>query len=325
MSPTLPPPVAAAALPQTSAQRTSPLRRFPCARRVRIVGAAAALGAPHAGAAAAPDTLQAGALVARCAQQGLALDWAATLRPESPPAAQAAMAVRLAACAGFDHALADYLAALAPEVVPLVLGGDHAIAVGTWRGLARRAARAPGLLWIDAHLDSHTPASTRSGNIHGMPLAALLGEGDAGLVAIPGPPLDPARCCVIGAHAWEDEERALLERLQVRIFTRDEIRQRGLGAVFAEALQIVRGSDTTAQAFGLSLDLDVLDPLQLPAVSCPEAGGLGIAELVAALQQLRCCDSLVGMEIVEYRPDLDPAGAGIALIAALAAAALGRR
>lgn len=302
MSPTLPPPVAAAALPQTSAQRTSPLRRFPCARRVRIVGAAAALGAPHAGAAAAPDTLQAGALVA-----------------------QAAMAVRLAACAGFDHALADYLAALAPEVVPLVLGGDHAIAVGTWRGLARRAARAPGLLWIDAHLDSHTPASTRSGNIHGMPLAALLGEGDAGLVAIPGPPLDPARCCVIGAHAWEDEERALLERLQVRIFTRDEIRQRGLGAVFAEALQIVRGSDTTAQAFGLSLDLDVLDPLQLPAVSCPEAGGLGIAELVAALQQLRCCDSLVGMEIVEYRPDLDPAGAGIALIAALAAAALGRR
>jgi arginase len=293
-------------------------------RRVRILGAAAALGAPHPGAAAAPDALQAGALVARCARRGLVLDWAATLRPDSSPSAQAAMAVRLAACTGFDRELAEHLAGLAPEVVPLVLGGDHAIAVGTWRGLARRAACAPGLIWIDAHLDSHTPVSTHSGNIHGMPLAALLGEGDAGLCAIAGPTLDPSRCCVIGAHAWEDEERTLLDRLQVRIFTRDEIRRRGLSPVFAEALQIVRGTDPAAHAFGLSLDLDVLDPLLLPAVTCPEAGGLGIAELVDALQQLRPCDTLIGMEIVEYRPDLDPAGEGMELIAALAAAALGR-
>lgn len=317
MSPARPHPAQADPAPlQTTGTRS---------RRVRILGAAAALGAPHPGAASAPGALQAGGLVARCAQRGLVLDWATTLRPGTSPAAHAAMAVRLAACTRFDRELADCLAGLAPDVMPLVLGGDHAIAVGTWRGLARRAGCAPGLLWIDAHLDSHTPASTHSGNIHGMPLAALLGQGDAGLCAIPGSALDPARCCVIGARAWEGEERTLLDSLQVRIFTQDEIHRRGLGPVFAEALQIVRGSDTATRAFGLSLDLDVLDPLLLPAVTCPEAGGLGIAELAAALQQLRPCDTLIGMEIVEYRPDLDPAGEGIELVATLAAAALGSR
>ena len=293
--------------------------------RVEILGVAAALGAPHPGSAATPDRLLAGGLLARCARLGLTADWAGTLRPTAPPPAEAAMAIRLAACAGFGRELADHLAGLAPGVVPLVLGGDHAIAVGTWRGLGRRAGCAPGLIWIDAHLDSHTPASTHSGNLHGMPLAALLGQGDAGLCAIPGPALDPSRCCVLGARAWEDEERVLLDRLQVRIFTMDEIRARGLPAVFAESLRIARGDAAAPQAFGLSLDLDALDPLQLPAVTCPEAGGLEAAGLLAALRLLRGCDTLLGLEIVEYRPDLDPSAQGARLIAALAAAALGGR
>ena len=175
---------------------------------ISIIGAASALGAPHAGSAAAPAALQGGALMHRLAAIGPNVEWAETLLPTaaertacpaagapSAPGADAAtdMATRVAANAAFAHRLADHIAALPAGSFPLVLGGDHAIAAGTWRGVGRRRGRAPGLIWIDAHLDSHIDATTHSGNIHGMPLAALLGEGDAALAAIPGPTLDPQR------------------------------------------------------------------------------------------------------------------------------------
>ncbi|WP_051020048.1 ornithine--oxo-acid transaminase, partial [Thauera linaloolentis] len=216
--------------------------------------------------------------------------------------------------------LADRIAALAADAVPLVLGGDHAVAAGTWRGIARRAGHAPGLVWVDAHLDSHTATTTHSGNIHGMPLAALLGEGDAALAGVPGLPLDPARTCIVGARAWEPEERQLLERLGVRIFDMAEIARRGLTAVFRDALAIARAQGS---GFGLSLDLDALDPQALPAVTCPEASGLDPRELADALLALRGCDDFLALEIVEYRPDLDADGRCARWIAEFAAAALG--
>ena len=189
---------------------------------ISIIGAASALGAPHAGSAAAPAALQGGALMHRLAAIGPNVEWAETLLPtaaeratstprlpaadrSSAPVSAAAtdMATRVAANAAFAHRLADHIAALPPGSFPLVLGGDHAIAAGTWRGVGRRRGRAPGLIWIDAHLDSHTDATTHSGNIHGMPLAALLGVGHDALTGIAGPALDPARTCIIGARAWD--------------------------------------------------------------------------------------------------------------------------
>lgn len=290
--------------------------------RLAIIGAASALGAPHAGAADGPESLRHHGFPERLANAGIRAQWSETLRPVERVAHDADMATRLQANAAFARRLANHVATLDPEDFPLVLGGDHAVAVGTWRGIARRAGGAPGLIWIDAHLDSHTDQSTHSGNVHGMPLAALLGEGDATLAAVPGPRLDPSRVCVIGARAWEAEERERLDRLGVRIFDMDEIRARGLPTVFCDALSIVRGSGGEP-GFGLSLDLDALDPGSLPAVSCPEGGGIAPQALADVLLNLRSCGDFIGMEITEYRPDLDPDGGAARWVAELTCAALG--
>ncbi|HAF55650.1 MAG TPA: ornithine--oxo-acid transaminase, partial [Thauera sp.] len=304
---------------------------------ISIIGAASALGAPHEGAAAAPAALQGGALAHHLAAIGPHVEWAETLQPSAAEHASGAivdrpstpvshhagtdMARRIDANAAFARRLADHVAALPADTFPLVLGGDHAIAAGTWRGVGRRHGRAPGLIWIDAHLDSHTDTTTHSGNIHGMPLAALLGVGHPALTGIAGPELDPARTCIIGARAWEPEEQTLLARLGVRVFTIDEVRARGLAAVFCDALTIAR-SDPQA-GFGVSLDLDALDPQALPAVTCPEAAGLDPRALADVLLSLRACADFIALEIVEYRPDLDASGRSADWIAEFACAALG--
>lgn len=288
-------------------------------RPVQMIGAASALGAPHPGSAQAPDALQAGTLLHTLATAGIKATWQTTLHPSALACAQNNMNERLQATAAFARQLADHLASLPAGTFPLILGGDHAIATGTWRGLGRRLGHAPGLIWIDAHLDSHTAHTTHSGNIHGMPLAALLGEGDAALTALPGPTLDPRRTCIIGARAWEPEELALLQRLGVRVFAMTEVCRRGLAAVFADALQLARAN---GQGFGVSLDLDALDPLALPAVTCPEAAGIAPDELVTALRTLAHCPDFIAFEIVEYRPDLDPDGRSADWLAAFALAAL---
>jgi len=154
-----------------------------------------------------------------------------------------------------------------------------------------------------------------------MPLAALLGEGAPELTDLPGPCLDPARCCVVGARAWEAEEHALLPRPGVRIVPLDEVPRRALPGVLGHPLAMTRAG---RRSIGLSLDLDALDPGELPAVTCPEPDGLGVASLAAELRRLRACPDFVAMEIVEYRPDLDPDGLCAARIVKLAQSALGR-
>lgn len=290
--------------------------------RLTIIGAASALGSPHQGTAAAAMHLRAHGLPERIANTGIHALWADTLSPSAPLPEKATMAERIDANAAFVRRLADRIAALDRHAFPLVLGGDHAIAIGTWRGLGRRTGIAPGLIWIDAHLDSHTAESTHSGNIHGMPLAALLGEGDRNLVNVPGPHLDPSRVCVIGARAWEAEEHERLRQLGVRVFDMDEIHMRGLAAVFCDALGIVRNADNES-GFGVSLDLDAIDPTALPAVTCPAASGIDPRALTEVLLSLRTCGDFVGMEITEYRPDLDTDGSGAAWIAEFVCAALG--
>ncbi|NTV10992.1 MAG: ornithine--oxo-acid transaminase, partial [Zoogloea sp.] len=176
------------------------------------------------------------------------------------------------------------------------------------------------ILWTDAHLDSHTTHTTQSGNIHGMPLAALLGQGDRALTGLDGPHLDPSRVCVVGAHSWEDEEAVLLDRLGVRVFRMDEVARRGLPVVMAEALAIARRGSA---GFGLSLDLDALDPAALPAVTCPVPHGMAPEALVEVLALLRGCPDLVALEIVEYVPALDADGRTGRWLARFASAALG--
>lgn len=186
---------------------------------------------------------------------------------------------------------------------PITLGGDHTSAIGTYSGLAHQHTGNIGLIWLDAHLDSHTPKTTHSSNTHGMPLAVLLGHGDARLTSIAhkGAKLNPKHVCVIGARDYEDEEHALLNKLGVKIFYMDDVNTRGLENVFLEALQIVNnGTD----GFGISFDLDVIDPNDAPGTGVQVPNGILAAEL---LEQLRTIpkERLLGIDITEFNPTLD--------------------
>ena len=279
--------------------------------RIRIIGAASGLGAPDRGCADGPVAFhrsQAWHELARLPQ----IDWGDTLFPPEMPGR--APVDRVAAlCRDLAGEVARTMAA---GDFPLVIGGDHSVAIGTWSGVARVAGAPVGLLWVDAHLDSHTPETTYSGALHGMPLACLLGRGDRRLLGlgVNGPQLDPARTVVLGPRSFEPEEAAFLERLGVRVIGAGEIGARGFAACFAEAARIVGGA---ARGFGVTLDLDALDPATAPGVGSPEPDGLAVRDVVDALRRLSASQGLRAVEIVEYNPDRDRHGVTARLIAGL--------
>lgn len=197
--------------------------------------------------------------------------------------------------------LARRTARLRRRGLPVIIGGDHSCAIGTWSGLSDFGRKAPGLLWIDAHLDSHTPLTSLSGRVHGMPLALLLGEGDPRLRPAEGGVIDAHHTVVLGVRSHEPGEAERLARLGVRLYDMAEIRRRGLFTCMNEAWQRV---SSAPHGFGISLDLDALDPAHAPAVSVREPGGLSLPGLVRALAG-RSRQRLRGIEIVEYNPTLD--------------------
>jgi arginase len=203
--------------------------------------------------------------------------------------------------------------------LPCVIGGDHSCAGGTWCGVARTIDADLGLLWIDAHMDAHTPSTSPSGRLHGMPLAWLLGQDDDPLYGLASGVLAPQHVALVGVRSYEPEEAARLARLGVRVFMMDEVRARGLDSVFAEALDIVTAATS---AFGVSIDLDAVTPEQAPGVATPAAGGLGSAELAGALARLAGMPALAAVELVEYCPRLDRAGCSAAVAVDLMAALL---
>ncbi len=211
--------------------------------------------------------------------------------------------------------------ALGAGEFPVVIGGDHSVAIGTWSGVARHAGTPLGLLWIDAHLDSHTPESTYSGAIHGMPLACLLGRGDKRLLnlGLQGQQVDAAHTVVFGARSYEPEEAEFLARLGVRVIGQEEIEQRGFPAALNDALAIVTAAPG---GFGVTLDLDALDPSAAPGVGSPEPEGLGPADLLPALARLAAHPGLLAVEIAEYNPDRDLFGQTAWLLSRLVGALL---
>ena len=269
-------------------------------RNIIVIGAASGAGAPDAATAEGPDALRHYHVFHDTPLQHV--EWDAILHvpraeQDTPLHAVAALSEQLAA---------EVEAVLRAGNFPLVVGGDHSCAIGTWSGVHRVLAdQGPlGLIWIDAHMDSHTFATTPSGQIHGMPLAVLLGHGEAALTSIDGAEakLLPEHVCLIGVRSYEAGEAALLRRLGVRVFEMDEVRRRGLAEVFDEALAIVRQGTA---GFGVSVDLDALDPAEEPGVGTPVPGGLRRTELATALSRLRGDPGFVAMEIVEYNPRRD--------------------
>ncbi len=207
--------------------------------------------------------------------------------------------------AALSRQLANVVASLVTEKKCfVVLGGDHTSAIGTVNGLAKAVGQQPGLLWIDAHMDSHTPETTHSGNLHGMPLACLLGRGASTLTQLYdfSPVLNPKHVCLVGVRSFESEEAALLNELGVKVFYMDEIHARGLQTVLTEAKRIVTNSPA---GYCITFDIDSIDPQDAPGTGVAEPDGLRAVELFHALKIFANDPLLKGIEIVEFDPHLD--------------------
>ena len=219
------------------------------------------------------------------------------------------------------------LAALVREVVdegsvPLVLGGDHSVAMGTLAGLRTAAGQRGGVVWIDAHGDLNTPGSSPSGNVHGMPLAAALGlAGDGfGHPGLDLPAVDSERVVLVGVRSLDPSERTLIKERGIRAITMTEIDRIGIERAMQEAIDRVSG----AGFVHVSLDLDALDPEIAPGVGTPVKGGLTYREAHLACELLAEARLVGSLELVEVNPILDRENGSAATAVELAASALGQ-
>jgi arginase len=223
--------------------------------------------------------------------------------------------------------LCDRLSTLVAEAagrgaLPLVLGGDHSVALGSLVGMAK-VRGAGGVVWIDAHGDLNTPATSPSGNVHGMVLAAALGlAGDSfGRDGWPLPAVEPGKLALVGVRSLDDGERALLRELDAKIFTMSEIDRIGIEPCMREAIAHAGG----AAFLHVSLDMDVIDPDYAPGVGTPVRGGLSYREAHLAMETVAESGLIDSMDVVEVNPILDRENATGQLAVELVASALGAR
>jgi len=193
------------------------------------------------------------------------------------------------------------------DLLPLVLGGDHSIAVGTAGGAAahyHKESKRIGLIWLDAHGDMNTPESSPSGNVHGMPLASIMGYGPPELTDLGGikPMVEPRNIALVGIRDLDAKERRLVKDSGVHIFTMRDIDERGMREVMAEALRFA-GDDTAGIA--VSLDMDFVDPSDAPGVGTPVRGGVTYREAHLALEMIADSRAMVSFELVEINPVID--------------------
>ncbi|MCD2513310.1 arginase [Comamonas endophytica] len=288
---------------------------------LHIVSAAVGEGAGDSGCKYAASALLASGMAQALADAGREVHAGTAVASDPLQASD-----RMDTIARFNHALAEAVLPLARGGAQLlVLGGDHSCAIGSWSGMAQalRPQGPLGLIWIDAHLDAHTPDSSESNAPHGMPLAALLGHGCAAFTQLFGwsGKIRPEHLFIIGARSYESAERILLDSLGVRVFFMEEVAREGFESCFAQAREKV-GAECAG--WGVSMDIDGLDPLDAPATGTPVAHGISLAEATAALRGCRDDPRFMGLEIVEYNPLHDFGGKTARAVRALAVAGLGQ-
>ena len=297
-------------------------------RNIEIIGAAVGCGAPDQRTQEAADWLRERGLEAILQAAGLKSQFEDIIRCENPASQESLAENRiqaLPAIADFSNRLAKKVrSSLTNGKFPVIVGGDHSCAIGTWSGIKAQMTGSLGLLWLDAHMDSHTSETTESGAVHGMPLASLLGYGDRRLTEVAGPigKLNPQHVALMGIRSFEAGEETLLKNLGVRIFSDEEIKTRGFQICFQDALAIVQNG---TQGFGMSLDLDGFDPRLVPAVGSPVRGGFTPKEVLRAFSTASRLDTFSALEIVEYNPFKDLDWKTFYLICDLIEAALGER
>ena len=274
-------------------------------KKVSLIGAASGWGAGIRETESGPEALLEFGLADALQKKGIDAEWTDMIVPErrwrDAPDLVRSEVYRLVLQE--DAALADAVAAaMAAKTLPVVLGGDHSIAVGTWGGVAREHKGPLGLIWFDAHLDAHTMETSPSLNPHGMSAAVLLGHGAPEFLAIGGGVVRPENFCYIGARSFEEGEHALLQRLGVRIVYMEEIHRRGLKAVVDNAVAIATSGTT---GFGMTIDLDGFEPEDAPGIGLKTPDGLRRDEMIPALARLAGRPDLAAIEIVEYIPEFD--------------------
>lgn len=294
-------------------------------RRLAIIGAALDLGAGRRGVDMGPSAIRYAGIDDRLAALGLTIsDWGnvevavAEAAEQGDPKARFLREIK-EACERIARRVAH---ASRESLVPVVMGGDHSVAIGTLGGLA--SLHGPGgVLWLDAHGDLNTPETSPSGNVHGMPLAAALGLAPDAFAseAWPLPALDPNHVALVGIRSLDTGERELVNELGIAVYTMTDLDRRGVEPVVREALERVSG----APFVHVSLDMDVVDPEAAPGVGTPVRGGLSYREAHLAMELVAEWGEFASFEVVEVNPILDRENATGLLAVDLAASVFGER
>jgi len=295
----------------TSLDQQQTSRDFPgTGKSVSVLGVPLHFGQSMAGVDLGPGAIRVAGLAERIARLGYAINDRGDLpieRPRSVPAAGERLkylAEIRAACENLSTQVEQIVDA---GELPITIGGDHSIAIGSLAGVAkafRKRDERLGLIYFDAHADMNTPDTSPSGNIHGMPLAVLLGYGAPELVNVGGfaPKFDPRLCAHVGARDLDPGERELIRRLGMRFFTMHEIDERGLAACMDDALQIA-GQGTGGYA--VTFDVDALDPGDAPGSGTLVRGGLSYREAHLAMEKIAEDGGMRLLEVVEINTALD--------------------
>ena len=279
-------------------------------KSLSILGVPLGYGASMAGVDIGPAALRVARLNQRIARLGYSVHDLGDMRLERPqafPEVDDKLKYVREISNTCEQLAKEVEAILEAKQLPLVLGGDHSIAIGSFAGVAshyKKQNHTVGLLWFDAHADINTPETTPSGNIHGMPLAALLGYGAPELTNIAGfaPKLDPQLCVHVGARDIDAGEREMIRKLGIRFFTMREIDERGMSACMDEAIAIAsRGSG----GYAVTFDVDVLDPGDAPGSGTLVRGGLTYREAHLGMEKVAEAGGMRSLEIVEINTALD--------------------
>jgi arginase len=278
--------------------------------RIRIIGVPMDLGQSRRGVDMGPSALRVAGLQARLKHLGRQVEDIGNLPVKQPEEQHYGEknAKYLDEIAETCKGLADMVCkTLDEDMVPLVLGGDHSIALGTAAGGAmhfNKKSKRIGMIWLDAHGDMNTPETSPSGNIHGMPLAAIMGYGPPELIEMGGinPMVQPRNVVLVGIRDLDSKERRLVRDSGVHIFTMRDIDERGMREVMSEALRFA-GDDTAGTA--VSLDMDFVDPTDAPGVGTPVRGGVTYREAHLALEMIADSKSMISFELVEINPVID--------------------
>ena len=298
---------------------------------IRLIGFPMDLGAARRGVDMGPSAIRIAGAAERLRALGHTVDESLNidipLREELPASKEGRpqfLAPVTAACAELARETAS---AVRDGAVPVTLGGDHSLAAGSVAGVAtalQERGERVGLLWLDAHSDLHTPSTSASGNVHGMPVAHLLGHGDRGLSSISTakPAVLPSDVVMVGLRDVDQPERRHIAEWGVKVFTMRDIDERGIAAVMRDALEVA--SRNTA-GIHVSFDADWLDPIEAPGVGTPVRGGATYREAHTAMEMIADCEHLIGLDMVEVNPVLDRENRTADLVVGLMASALGLR